>query len=80
MGNLKAALDALPRTKKGPRCGVATLVAALSKEDAKELQEALRSDQIQSAALAQALSKAYRSELTQHTIARHRRGHCSCQN
>lgn len=80
MGKLGAALQALPKTKKGPRCSVGVFLGTLAKGDAEELRTALKDATVMSSALAIAVRSTFGSDLSQHTIARHRRGHCSCQN
>lgn len=73
--SLSAALAANRKTLKGPICTVCTLVASLSPDDAKALQEAFADQGFTSAAIARAL-KAEGHDVSPNTVIRHRKGEC----
>jgi hypothetical protein len=73
--SLSAALAANRKTLKGPICTVCTLVANLSPEDAKALQEAFDDFGFTSAAIARAL-KAEGHDISPNTVVRHRKREC----
>lgn len=73
--SLSDSLAANRKTLKGPICTVCTLVAGLSADDAKALQEAFADPGFTSAAIARAL-KAEGHDASAHTIIRHRKGEC----
>ena len=62
---------------KGPRCTVSTFIDGLSPEDAADLRTALTSSYMTSA-IYRALRKHYPNTPSENTLARHRRGVCSC--
>lgn len=79
MGKLSKALGALSRSKPGPRCGVAVLLADLEGADRIELEGTLKDVALMSSTISKAISEAFSAQLSQQTIARHRRGICSCR-
>ena len=62
---------------KGPRCSVASFMDGLDPDDAADLRTALTSAYMTSA-IYRALRKRYPNTPNENTLARHRRGACSC--
>ncbi|MFH8466040.1 hypothetical protein [Streptomyces sp. NPDC017991] len=72
---LAADLDALtkaPAARKGPPCGVASVLAAVDNDAAETLRRILDTSTISSTAIAEVLGEHGRS-VTSYTVARHRR-------
>lgn len=85
MGLSAEAFAAAPRARKGPRCTVALVLAALDPEDRAVLSDALAAstDQVSHSAIAFVLEthEGLRDaglHLKAHTIGNHRRGNCAC--
>jgi hypothetical protein len=62
---------------KGPRCSVAAFIDGLAPDDAADLRTAFDSAYMTSA-IYRALRKRFPSTPNENTLARHRRGACSC--
>lgn len=69
--------DLPPANKPGTICYVGQLLASLSPTDASDLREMLADPKIQNTQLA-GLSDKKEWDISQHSWARHRRGHCKC--
>lgn len=66
------------QAKKGPDCAFIGIYKALHKPDADDLRDALARPEISSAVIARVLGKQGHRVASQ-TVARHRRGECSCE-
>lgn len=66
------------KSTKGPRCSVGDAYAALQKPDAEELRDALVRPEISAAVISRVLAR-QGIKIGGQTIARHRRGECSCE-
>ena len=62
---------------KGPRCSVATFMDGLAPDEVADLRTAFHS-QFMTSAIYRALRKRYATTPNENTLARHRRGSCSC--
>ena len=62
---------------KGPRCSVSTFMDGLAPDDADDLRKAFSSTYMTSA-IYRALRKRFPNTPNETTLARHRRGACSC--
>lgn len=80
MGKLSKALGAVSQRASGPRCGMARLFENLEGADRIELDATLKDAALMSSTISKAISEAFGSDVSQQTIARHRRGICSCRS
>lgn len=78
MAGLADALEAEQNTHKGPRCAVALALEAMDDDDAAVLQAALDDKQGKQASVISRALKAVGHEVGGYSLARHRRGDCSC--
>ena len=60
-------------------CGVRRVLTALSGADAADLKAALANPVIESSAIAKGVAVALGEKLAASSVARHRKGECSCQ-
>lgn len=74
---LKAAYQATATKPKGPPCSIATALSNLDPEDSDFLRELLADPDKPSSRISLAL-RAEGHEISQITVARHRRGECRC--
>lgn len=65
-------------TPKGPACSIAELIRDLPEDEALELQEVLDNTSIVGSHIAKALKKRGYN-IAAHTVQRHRRQGCSCE-
>jgi hypothetical protein len=65
-------------TPPGPRCGVSRILAAMSAEDASDLQKALDDPSIYGTTISEVLKK-HGHSVTGYTVTRHRKKRCSCE-
>ena len=75
--SLAAAVAEHATLKKGPPCTVMLVRDKLSREDQNDLDRLIADRSVTSAAIERGLAK-LGHKLTQHTVARHRRGDCGC--
>jgi len=66
------------RRDKGPKCSVALLLLDMTDEDRATLTTWLADPHIPATGIADALRAEYETDVSHHTIQRHRRGDCKC--
>jgi len=69
-----------PITRKGPGCSVGLALALLSDSEADALLSMLTGKAWKSSQIADELHAEHQVEIKGETIARHRRGGCSCES
>lgn len=74
--NLAEALKETRTSLKGPRCNLCTITAALPKDEASALNEALADSTFSGAGISRAL-KAVGHSISGGSVQRHRKGECS---
>lgn len=70
-------LAAINIDRRGPRCTIATIQAAMDPTDAREMEEALQTAAVPDSAVREVL-RARGIDVTINTLGRHRRRQCSC--
>ena len=80
MGNLTAAIAGISARRRGPQCTVSVILDKLAKPDREELAAVLADHAVSSQIVAQGVLAAFSLKISQHTIGRHRRGDCLCQD
>ena len=80
MGNLAAAIAGISARRRGPQCTVSVILDKLTPTDQKELTNVLADHAISSQIISQGILAAFSVKISQHTIGRHRRGDCLCQD
>jgi len=80
MGNLAAAIAGISARRRGPQCTVSVILDKLATTDQKELATVLADHAISSQIISQGILAAFSVKISQHTIGRHRRGDCLCQD
>jgi hypothetical protein len=78
MARLDDALGAQSKVRKGPPCSVGLLLAALDDEERVAVIAALADKTRSKRHLSEAIRVAYKYEVQDHTLNRHRRGQCKC--
>lgn len=81
MTKLEEALKKIPPTRKGSRCSVAALFAAVPDGERAALKKAVEDigvNRVPSLALSQAISSAYGIDVHRASLDRHRRNDCLC--
>jgi len=78
MARLDDALGAQSKVRKGPPCSVGLLLAALDDEERSALTAALADQKRSKRQLSEAIRVAYKFEIQDHTLNRHRRQQCKC--
>ncbi len=78
MARLDDALGAQGKVRKGPPCSVGLLLAALDDEERAALNAALADKTRSKRHLSEAIRVAYKYEVQDHTLNRHRRQQCKC--
>jgi hypothetical protein len=78
MALLDAINAARPAVSKS-MCGVRRVLSELSGADAADLRSALSNPVIESSAIAKGVAVALGARLAASSVARHRKGECSCQ-
>ena len=78
MARLDDALGAQSKVRKGPPCSVGLLLAALDDEERSALIAALADGKRSKRQLSEAIRVAYKFEIQDHTLNRHRRQQCKC--
>jgi hypothetical protein len=76
--SLREAAQAVESTKPGPKCGVHILKLELEKDDRATLVEWLDPDSGRKSSWIADVLKSEDHDISEITIARHRRGKCSC--
>ena len=79
-GKLVSALEQLPDSRKGPRCGVAIACDQLPAEDRVEFISALANPNWSSRMITTAMKNAHGVIVPYATVTRHSGGHCQCQD
>ncbi len=79
--SLAAALQSgPPPTRKGPRCSVGVILDSLPDQDSQALQDALDARHRWTAEqIAELIRTEVKTRIMGQTVARHRRGACSCE-
>lgn len=81
MTKLEEALKKIPPTRKGSKCSVAALYAAVPDGERAALKKAIENlgmNRVPSLALSQAISSAYGIDVHRASLDRHRRSDCLC--
>lgn len=78
MARLDDALGAQDKVRKGPPCSVGLLLAALDDEERVAVIAALADKGRSKRQLSEAIRIAYKYDIRDHTLNRHRRGQCKC--
>lgn len=77
MGLMDEVLTTQAKKRTGPRCSIAGVLTQLSKKDADELREVLARDDVMHTTIEEVL-RGRGLPIEGKTIARHRKGKCSC--
>lgn len=80
MGNLAVAIAGISARRRGPQCTVSVILDKLATPDREELATVLADDSVSSQIVSQGILAAFSLKVSQHTIGRHRRGDCLCQD
>lgn len=80
MGNLAAVIAGINARRRGPQCTVSVILNKLATPDREELATVLADHAVSSQIIAQGVLAAFSLKVSQHTIGRHRRGDCLCQD
>jgi hypothetical protein len=64
--------------KRGPRCGIGTIVNGLADDQKDKLVAALAQEDIPATAIAKVLGRWVDSKVAAPTVRRHRKGECDC--
>lgn len=73
------AINAARPTVSKSICGVRRVLAEMSQADAADFKSALQNPVIESSAIAKGVSVALGAKISAASVARHRKGECSCQ-
>jgi hypothetical protein len=80
MGNLAEAIAGISARRRGPQCTVSVILEKLAPPDRKDLATVLEDHSVSSQIVSQGILAAFELKVSQHTIGRHRRGDCLCQD